>query len=169
MCPAWSQTWTGKICISFIVAHRCSAIHNSLLPSTFHHYSVLTKTHKTPFPSSSFSRSIKASRGSIMTPLFRDWGSLMAKADSVWATSTRVNQKSFDLHQTHPAAPCASDLVTKEQTTHWFFAQRLIDLIRPRYQQKRDIITFVQEHSGTFQRGTVEGKLSRWESVCVLV
>lgn len=119
-----------------------------------------------PFASSSVSQSIKASQGSIMTHCSGTegdwWPGLIVSEPCLlgWTESLLIYIRLI------PAATYVLTLVTKERCTCWFFSQRLIDLIRPRYQQNRDIITFVREHTGTFQRGTVEGELSHWECVC---
>lgn len=134
--------------------------------AAFRHYSAHTETHTRTFPSSSVSQSIKASQGSIMTHCSgiegHWWPGLIVSEPCLlgWTECLLIYIRLI------PAAPYVSTLVTKERCTCWFFVQRLIDLIRPRYQQKRDIITFVREHTGTFQRGTVEGELSHWECVC---
>ena len=139
-----------------------------LLKRSYHFTIILQHTHtRAPtFPSSSVSQSIKASPGSIMTHcsgIEGHWwpGLIVSEPRHLgWTESLLIYIRLI------PAATYVSTPVTKERCTCWFFAQRLIDLIRPRYQQKRDIITFVREHSGTFQRGTLEGELSHWECVC---
>lgn len=132
------------------------------------HFTIILQTqrHTRTFPSSSVSQSIKASQGSIMTHCSGTeghwWPGLIVSEPCLlgWTESLLIHIRLI------PAATYFLTLVTKERCTCWFFVQRLIDLIRPRYQQKRDIITFVREHSGTFQRGTAEGELSHWECVC---
>lgn len=86
----------SKICVSFIIAGGENDPRESPLPicpnrAAFHHYSA-QRHALTPFQ---VSQSIKAS-------LFGDRGSLMARADSVWTESPRVNRRSFDAHRAHP-------------------------------------------------------------------
>lgn len=133
-----------------------------------HYYPAHWKAHTGILLSSAVSQSITASPGSIMTHCSgiegHWWPGLIVSAPCLpgWTESLLIYIRLI------PATTYVSTVVTKERCTCWFFAQRLIDLVRPRYQQKRDIITFVLKHSGTFQRGAAEGELSHWECVSAL-
>lgn len=122
---------------------QCSTHDSLLLPKSFCFsplFCTKTPTHLHP---SKFiiSQSIKASQVSIMThcsEIEGHWWPGLIVSDPCLLGRT----ESLVIYiRLIPAAAFVSTLVTKERCARWFFSQRLFDLIQPRYQQKRDIIT----------------------------